>query len=34
MVYNYETPFPPKVYGGPPPSEWGINDSRRILVAL
>ena len=24
MVYNYETPFPPKVYDGPPPSEWQI----------
>lgn len=21
MVYNYETPFPPKVYDGPPPAE-------------
>ena len=24
MAYNYETPFPPKVYDGPPPSEWGM----------
>ena len=21
MVYNYETPFPPKVYDGPPPHD-------------